>query len=645
MGFLSRAVDRLNEKRWHPAKWPGKNQARAFERWMITGKYSSDNYTGKDINEDSALSATALWCGLIQLTQTPASLPLHLYVRKDRGKDKAINHRQYGLLHLKPNPEMTSMSFREQQMGQILRYGTCYAEIERTEGGWVKNLWPLVSSWVKPWRAENKELFYDILVPPNGEKVTVESSRILKVVGFSNNGIIGYNPIEIHQEALGYTLALEEYGARYFGNGAIPNAVLEHPGELTEPAQDRLRESWNKIHKGLENSHRLAILEEGMKLHQFENNPENSQMIESRKFQIEEVARILNMPVHMLKNLDRSTNNNIEFQGIEFVVYTLRPWLVRFEQAYNMQLLTDKEQKKYFYEHTVDGLLRGDSETRHKTYALGRQWGYYCANDILEMENKNCIGPSGDIYLQPMNMINAKEADNFIKEKTKDTKKNPDIIDIDNNDDKDKKAFLLSNRQIERIFLVRKRILNTFERLFKDSILKILNREGIAFKRSIEKKSKIHFIEWFNEFYNDHYDYVIKIISPMIRSYIETVSHQIFNEIMIDEQDRKIDDIIINLILNEFAQRHIIDSRKYFKDLIDINKIESYINNRSDSEAYNESIRIMNIISKKILEENGYNSFLRLIKDNPCEKCEDSNMQLSPEEFNTHNYCCCIVTI
>ncbi|MFB5623283.1 MAG: phage portal protein, partial [Nitrosarchaeum sp.] len=268
------------------------------------GETNDKSYTGKTVDEENAMTNTAVWSAVTQLSQIIASLPLNLYMRQSDGNKKiAINHRNYDLLHISPNPFMSSMAYRECQMGQILRYGTCYSEKELDGNGNVIALWPLLSAKVRPDVLLNDIVY--VVTLPNGKENVLDKSRILRVNGFSSNGLIGYSPVEFCKESIALSLAIEEYGARFYGNGARPAAVLEHPQELSQPAQDRLRENWDKIHKGLENSHRIAILEEGMKLHEFTVTPEDSQTLETRKFQVEEVARIFNLPVHMLKNLDR----------------------------------------------------------------------------------------------------------------------------------------------------------------------------------------------------------------------------------------------------------------------------------------------------------------------------------------------------
>ena len=226
---------------------------------------------------------------------------------------------------------------------------------------------------------------------------------VLHLRGLGSNGIIGYSPIQLHRQAIGLTQAAEQFGATLFKNNARPAAVLEHPGELGADAQTRLRKSWEELHTGLENQHRIAILEEGMKLHEVGIPPDDAQFLQTRKFQTLEIARIYRMQPHLIQDLEHATFSNIEHQGIEFVVHTLRPWLVRWEQRILLQLFLERERDEFFAEFNVDALLRGDIASRYTAYATGRQWGWLSRNDVREKENMNPIA-GGDDYLSPLNM-------------------------------------------------------------------------------------------------------------------------------------------------------------------------------------------------------------------------------------------------
>ena len=234
-----------------------------------------------------------------------------------------------------------------------------------------------------------------------------------RLQGLGFDGLIGYSPIAMARNAVGMTLACEEYGASFFANGARPGGVLQHPGVLKDPA--KLRESWQAVYGGAANTGKIAVLEEGMTYQQIGIPPEEAQFLETRKFQVDEIARLYRIPPHMVGDLDKSSFSNIEQQSLEFVKYTLNPWVVRWEQALQKSLLLPEERKRYFIRFNVDGLLRGDYQSRMQGYAVGRQNGWLSANDIREMEDMNPIPAEegGDTYLINGNMTKLRDAGLF----------------------------------------------------------------------------------------------------------------------------------------------------------------------------------------------------------------------------------------
>lgn len=363
--------------------------------------------TGVNVTETSALRVTAVYACVRVLAETVATLPLVVYRRqKPRGKLRDPSHPLYTVLHDQANTEMTAMQLRETMMAHVLLWGNAYASIERDGAGNVVGLWPLLPDRTYVVRDDKTGKLVYITTLPNGEQVLLPWDQVLHIPGLSYNGIVGYSPIQCAREAIGLALAAEEFGARFFGNGARPGGVLEHPATLSDEAYKRLRSSWESMHRGLNNAQRLAILEEGMQYKPLTIPPEDAQFLETRKFQVTEICRLFRVPPHLVGDLERATFSNIEHQSIEFVVHTIRPWLVRWEQAINMKLLTPLERRRFFVEHIVDGLLRGDIASRYNAYAIARQNGWMSANDIRELENMNPI-PGGDVYLVPLNMQDA----------------------------------------------------------------------------------------------------------------------------------------------------------------------------------------------------------------------------------------------
>jgi len=375
---------------------------------------------GKTVTERSSMQMTAVYSCVRVLAEAVAGLPLHLYKYTDSGgKDKALNNKLYFLLHDEPNPEMTSFVFRETLMTHLLLWGNAYAQIIRNGKGEVIAIYPLLPNRMSVHRDDNGNLYYKYLRSledahrANTNEVMLSPSEVLHIPGLGFDGLVGYSPIAMAKNAVGMAIACEEYGAKFFANGATPGGILEHPGIVKDPA--RVRESWNAVYQGSGNAHRIAVLEEGMKYTPIGISPEQAQFLETRKFQINEIARIFRVPPHMVGDLEKSSFSNIEQQSLEFVKYTLEPWLVRWEQAMVRSLLSKSEKEQYFIKFNVDGLLRGDYESRMNGYATARQNGWMSANDIRQLENLDRISAAegGDLYLINGNMTKLADAGIF----------------------------------------------------------------------------------------------------------------------------------------------------------------------------------------------------------------------------------------
>jgi HK97 family phage portal protein len=368
--------------------------------------------SGKTVNERTAMQTTAVYACVRVLAEAIASLPLHTYQYTDKGKEKALDHNLYYLLHSEPNPEMTSFVFRETLMGHLLLWGNAYAQIIRDGRGKVVALYPLLPDKMTVDRTERGELFY--LYNKEGINYSLRSDEVLHIPGLGFDGLVGYSPIAMAKNAIGMAIATEEYGAKFFANGANPGGVLEHPGVVKDPS--KIRESWNAVYQGSGNAHRIAVLEEGMKFQSIGIPPEQAQFLETRKFQLNEIARIFRVPPHMVGDLERSSFSNIEQQSLEFVMYTLDPWVIRWEQAIQRALFSATEKKAYFVKFNVNGLLRGDYQSRMQGYAVGRQNGWLSADDIRELEDMNKLpeGSGGSTYLVNGNMVDIGHAGTWV---------------------------------------------------------------------------------------------------------------------------------------------------------------------------------------------------------------------------------------
>ncbi len=374
--------------------------------------FMGNSTSGKRVNERSAMQMTAVYSCVRILSEAVAGLPLHLYQYTDKSsKEKAVDNPLYFLLHDEPNTEMTSFVFRETLMTHLLLWGNAYSQIIRNGKGEVVGLYPLMPDRMTVNRDEKGRLYYEYMVSSDDAKtlkdgtVRLSPYDVLHIPELGFDGLVGYSPIAMAKNAIGLAIAAEEYGSKFYANGATPSGILEYPGTVKEP--DKVRESWNAGFGGSSNAHKIAVLEEGMKYTPISISPNEAQFLETRKFQINEIARIFRVPPHMVGDLEKSSFSNIEQQSLEFVKYTLEPWLVRWEQAMQRSLIPQDDKSKYFIKFNVDGLLRGDYQSRMQGYATARQNGWMSANDIRELENLDRIPAEdgGDLYLINGNMM------------------------------------------------------------------------------------------------------------------------------------------------------------------------------------------------------------------------------------------------
>ena len=362
--------------------------------------------SGERVDEKSAMQIATVYACVRLLAETVASLPLHLYrfTEKGDGKEKATEHPLYKILYRQANPEMTSFTFRESMMTHLLLWGNAYAQIVRDGKNGILGLYPLLPENVEIDRDEQGSLFYTYHAYTNevpGEHdrdIIFKRDEILHIPGLGFNGLVGFSPIAMMKNALGTTLAVEKYGSSFFKNGAQPAGVLEHPGVLKDP--QKIRDNWMNAYGGAGNAHKVAVLEEGMVYKPISLPPEDSQFLSTREFGVEEICRIFRVPPHMVQDLKRATFNNIEHQSIDFVMHTIMPWLVRIEQAIVKDVLIEEEQDTYFPKFNVDGLMRGDYQSRMNGYAVGFSNGFLSPNDIRKLENMDLIPTEdgGDDY-------------------------------------------------------------------------------------------------------------------------------------------------------------------------------------------------------------------------------------------------------
>ena len=373
----------------------------------------SATFSGVDVNEVTALNYTAVYAAVQILANTIGSLPMELrQASKDGFSEEARNHPLWDILHDAANPDMDAMQFRETMQGHVATWGNAYAQQIRDGAGRLEALWPLRPDWMRIERSDaTGRLLYRYRTQSGQERI-FQRSEIFHLSGWGFDGIQGYSPISMARQAIALGMGTEEFGSRFFANGANHGGVLQHPGPggLTTEAHDRLRKEFAEKTQGLENAHKPLILEEGMTWKSIGIPARDAQFLETRRFQLEEVARMYRIPLHLLQNLDKATFNNIQELGISFVTYTILPWKVRWQKAINTQLLTRQERRAGLFSNLkTKALLQGNIEQQSAFYTQGRQWGWFTPNDIMRFENLPRIpaDKGGDNYSQPLNMIPA----------------------------------------------------------------------------------------------------------------------------------------------------------------------------------------------------------------------------------------------
>lgn len=361
---------------------------------------------GVTVNESTSLTFSAVWACNKVIAETIASLPLHIYENKGIGSEKAVNHPLDYLLHDAPNDFLTSFIFREQMQSYLNLWGNAYAYIKRDSDLNPISLEIFHPKDVTP--VKKNLLWYSV----KGLKNMINARDIIHVLSMSlNNDYVGISPILQAKEVIGNGLALQEFSNRFFGSGANMSGILQTDQVLTEPAYERLRKGFDARYSGIDKSHKVAVLEQGLKFQRISIEPEAAQFLESRKFSVEEIARWFRVPPHMIGDLSKSSFSNIEQQSIDFVTHTIRPWLVRWEQELNKKLLSEEERKKYFISFNIEGMLRGDAQARAALYQVLFNTSSITPNEIRSKENMNPIDGGDDVFVQ-MNMQKTKDLGN-----------------------------------------------------------------------------------------------------------------------------------------------------------------------------------------------------------------------------------------
>jgi len=588
-----RALNRLLERR--------STNYSDMGRWERIFTSTYDTSAGVSVNPNTALQSTAVFACIRVLSFSLAQLPLVTYRRLERGKERATEHPVYKLLHDQPNPELTSFHWRATAMAHICLYGNSYAEIEVDGAGLPVALW-LIPAWrcepvrVNTAREQNK-LVYEVNLP-DGSQRRLPPEKVLHFRSLSTDGLKGLSIIRQAAQAIGVSLAAQDFAARFFGQGMNVGGVLEHPGHLSTEAYNNLKNDLAEKYAGLGKSHRIILLEEGMKFNKVGIPPEEAQFLESRQFQVVDIARMFGVPPHKVGDLSRATFSNIEHQAIEFVQDTMMPWFVSWEQELNRKLLGGD----YFCEFLVEGLLRGDSASRAEFYKAMFNMAALSPNDIREKENMNPV-EHGDRYFVPLNMM--------------------PITSQNTEDRKQERRSLATNRL---------KVARSYHLIFEETAKRIVERETRDIRKEIKKqresRSVVGFRDYIKDFYRDFQIYIANQIKPPVVSLAKAIASLAAEEVHASDCELA---AFPDEYARTFAYRYAKSSEGQLLALLDEgadwDEIEKRLieweEKRPNKVALNEIIQLSNAVAKLIFASVGIQMLVwRNVSQRPCPYCQ-----------------------
>lgn len=467
-----------------------------------------ETVSGKAVSDGTALESTAVLCAIRNISEPIAAMPLNLMRRETvegrNVREAAREMRLYDLMHSAPNPHMTSFEFRDWMQSSLLIRGNAYAQIDYNGGGEIEAIWPLIARDV--WVTKiNGNLFYNVYI--DNARYTLSSREVLHIRGFYAGGLVGMSLVDKAREAIGGALAADQYAGAMFGNGAAIGGVIKRPwesGVLSADAEKNFIAAFTQRQGGLNNAHKIMMLQEGMEFVQTALSPEDAQMVETRKFNITEVARVFNIPPHRLMELTNATFSNIEHQGIEYLQFTLGPWIARWQQRLDKDLLTDTERRNGLYFNiNPAGLLKTDIQARFAAYAVGRQWGWLSADDIRDLEDMNPLpDKQGNLYLTPLNMVPSSQLLAAPAPGTGAGRQAPNAATT-------------------------ARLAEHWRTVIMDAMQRLTNRECADIRRAAHKfldaRDAAGFGEWLTQYRTDAAGAANKVVAPVLWAYAETV--------------------------------------------------------------------------------------------------------------------------
>ena len=571
---------------------------------------------GVPVNEETALKYLAVFSCVSLIAGDLASLPLILYqTGKDGSKKRATSEPLYDILHNQPNKNTDSLHWRETGESHLLTWGNFYNEIKRNaRTDEVTEIIQLPKPGIVNVKSNRKGFYYEWRDPKTNNIQKRSRRNIFHIAGFGSDGINGMSIIGIAREAISLGIAARDYGSLFFGQGTHPAGVFETDKSLGDNKQGFIKDL-QKQYGGLGKSHKAMVLEMGMKYKPITIPMDDAQFLDTRKHQDLDICGMYKVPPHKIAiHGANSNNNNLEQENGSYVSQCLRPWLVRWEQAMNMQLLTpEQRQRGLFTEILAEGLLRGDQAARAEYYKSMWSQGAMSANDINKIENRNPV-PGGDQYFVPLNFIPSDQAADFLTQSNEPAQK------------PESKTF----RSLSGSILLRDRISKQYYPLFQRAAQDIVNKEALAVKGQVGKNRKNRenrdMQTWLDDFYRKMPDVIKSKIGPVIRSFSEAIQAVSAEEMGIDVGISDDLERFINDYTERYAQRHTESSLGQLtalleQDLDDLEeRVSEWVDKRADKIATNETVRASNAIYQAVAFGIGLSTIWR-IRGKTCPYC------------------------
>lgn len=582
---------------------------------------ASDNPAGVDVTHRSALGLTAYWAGVNIISSTIAMLPLQVFQHLPVGRRPAPDHVVNQLLHVRPNPLMSPYTFKQIRKVHELTWGNSYAEIERDVAGRAIALWPLPPDRVRVLRRGNEKIF--MVRVEDGTEVVVSADRMLHVQGLGADGIRGYSIIAFHAASLGMSIATNEYGARFYANSAKPSGYLEIPGEPSPDTRKELRADWDHIHQGLSNVQRTALLWGGMKWQPMSLPPEDSQFLQTRAFQIEEMARILNVNPILLQHHEKATTwgSGIEQFMLAYRMLTTQPLCTRDEDEMNWMLFPPGERGEFFVKYNLDAMLRGDSLTRAQVNEIMRRNGVLNADEWRQQDERNPLPEGqGALYFMPLNMAPLDQL----------------AAGPESTPPKPRRSLSLERRSLT----VRQRHQRAHVKAFQDGARRFLRRDVEAAGKAVERAfsgggDPLEALDaWIKDFYPGQQRVIVQVMLPIVSALGSVVALEAMDEVG-GEMDQESLDVFADAYTEALAVRETSSSIGQIRSIIADPNLEGneairaaldtrfgeWGELRADKVAMNEVVRVGNSFARRAWQVAGIAGLVWRASADACPLC------------------------